>query len=87
MMQPAPPLDRSILPWYDEIWCWDFEFGAEPGERPDVRCMVALELRTGRVIRLWEDQLTSTPPFDLSKNVIVEPIAKFLGCRRTADSR
>jgi len=45
----------------------DFEYGSAPGELPEVRCMVARELFTGRLIRLWEDQLSGLPqpPFKI----------------------
>jgi hypothetical protein len=42
---------------YDEIWVTDFEYRADPGERPVVVCMVAREMRSGRVVRLSRDQL------------------------------
>ena len=48
---------------FDEIWLIDFEFVAKPGERPDVLCMVARELGSGHLIRLWKDELPTTPPF------------------------
>lgn len=55
-------LDR--LP-YREIWCVDFEFSASAGERPEPLCLVARELRTGRLVRLWRDALLRmpTPPY------------------------
>ena len=45
----------------------DFEYGSAPGEPPEVRCMVARELFTGRLIRLWKDQLRvlPQPPFKI----------------------
>src|SRR4051812_24516022 len=39
------------------IWALDFEFVAPPGERPDPVCMVAHELASGRIVRLWRDEL------------------------------
>src|SRR6478609_6305422 len=42
---------------FAEIWCADFEFRADPGEHPWPVCMVAQELKTGEVIRLWRDEL------------------------------
>ena len=42
---------------FAEIWCADFEFRADPGEHPWPVCMVAQELKTGKVIRLWRDEL------------------------------
>ena len=52
------PLDR--LP-YREVWAVDFEFAAPPGERPQPICLVARELRTGQLVRVWEDQLRRMP--------------------------
>ena len=42
---------------FDEIWLHDFEFVSQPGERPDVVCLAAHELRSGRTLRLWRDEL------------------------------
>jgi DNA polymerase-1 len=50
---------------FREIWCVDFEFSAPPGERPRPICVVAKEFRSGRTIRLWEDELyrCDQPPY------------------------
>lgn len=50
---------------FHQVWCVDFEFHAPPGETPAVVCMVAREYRSGRLIRLWSDQLAELrePPF------------------------
>jgi hypothetical protein len=50
---------------FKEIWAADFEFSAPPGERPSPICMVAMELISGRRIRLWQDDLSrmKEPPF------------------------
>jgi hypothetical protein len=45
------------LPDFAEVWMADFEFRQPPGERPEPHCLVARELWTGRVIRLWKDDL------------------------------
>ena len=42
---------------FEEIWCVDTEYSAPPGHRPTPICLVALELRSGRQLRLWHDQL------------------------------
>ena len=42
---------------FDEIWLHDFEFISRPGERPDVVCLAARELRSGQTLRLWRDEL------------------------------
>ena len=43
---------------FREIWACDFEFTAPEGERPKPLCMVAIEMRTGREVKLWADELT-----------------------------
>ena len=59
----------SELP-FDEIWLHDFEFVARPGERPDVVCLAARELRSGRTIRLWRDELGAQPPYRTDDRVL-----------------
>jgi DNA polymerase-1 len=51
----------KALDCFEEIWCADFEYTAPNGHRPKPICMVASELRTGRHLRLWEDQLAQMP--------------------------
>lgn len=69
----------------DEIWCVDFEYhSADGGGLPVPVCMVAREYRTGRLIRLWQDQLrvSSRPPFrtdDRTVYVAYNAAAEF-GC-------
>jgi DNA polymerase I len=46
---------------YEEVLLVDFEFSAPPGERQQVVCMVAREFKTGRTIRIWEDELRAMP--------------------------
>jgi DNA polymerase I len=53
--------DVLALP-FDELWAEDFEWVPKLGERPDVVCYGARELRSGRTLRLWRDQLGSTSP-------------------------
>ena len=55
--------DRERLAAFEERWFVDFEFISRPGEHPDVLCLCAYELRTGRHIQLWEDQLGPFPPY------------------------
>ena len=47
---------------FEEIWGGDAEFIPAPGEHPDVLCYSATEFRTGRSIKLWEDQLIEGRP-------------------------
>lgn len=42
---------------FAEVWLADFEFRQPPGERPEPLCLVAREWRSGRLIRLWQDDL------------------------------
>ena len=55
---------------YCEVWAVDFEFMAPAGERQIPVCLVARELRSGRTIRLWQDQFGPTPPFPISADVL-----------------
>lgn len=55
---------------FDEVWLLDFEFRASPGERPLVVCMVARELRSNRLLRLWVDDLGPEPPFRVDDGVL-----------------
>ena len=61
----------STLP-FREIWAVDFEYhdGGRPGNPQFPICMVAKELRSGRVIRAWRDELVDmdVPPFDIGAN-------------------
>lgn len=53
-----------------EVWLVDFEFQASPGDRPAAVCMVAREHRSGRTLRLWQDELSSLreAPFDVGSD-------------------
>jgi DNA polymerase-1 len=55
---------------FEEIWLHDFEFVARPGERPDVVCLAAHELRSGRTIALWRDELGKLPPYRTDDKVL-----------------
>jgi hypothetical protein len=61
-----------VFSWipFREAWAFDFEYIASPGNRPDVVCLVAKELRSGRQIHLWRDQLTERSPFPIDKDVL-----------------
>jgi hypothetical protein len=64
--------DLGQLP-FREIWTVDTEFypgpglanGGVEGDPITPLCLVALELRSGRLIRLWQDQLGPFPPYRL----------------------
>ena len=71
-----------ISSWQDlphgEIWVVDFEFypgpgkanGGEEGDVSTPLCLVALEMRTGRVIRLWQDEFGPFPPYRLDAGAL-----------------
>jgi hypothetical protein len=63
-------LTSNNLKGYDEVWAVDFEYIARPGERPDVVCLVAIELRSQRTLRLWRDELGATPPYRTDSKVL-----------------
>jgi len=58
------------LDHYSEIWLVDFEFCCPPGETQTPICMVAHEYRSGRLLRLWADELAAMtePPFPIDEN-------------------
>jgi DNA polymerase-1 len=58
------------LAGYREIVVQDFEFASLPGERPAPLCCVAIELRSGRRFRIWQDRFNSTPPFATGADVL-----------------
>lgn len=54
-----------------EVWSVDFEFRAAPGERPDPVCLVAHELRSGRTLRVWQDELKGAPcPYNIGADSV-----------------
>jgi len=55
-----------LLSVFREVWLIDFEFDAQHGNRPRVLCMVAREVRTNRLVRLWVNDLNQLreAPFD-----------------------
>ena len=55
---------------FREVWALDFEFTAEPGALPVPVCMVARELRSGRLLRMWQDQLPDRPPFPVDDRAL-----------------
>jgi len=50
---------------YREIWLVDFEFEAGTGEKPVPVCLCARELRSGRELRIWQDELGPKPPYPI----------------------
>jgi hypothetical protein len=64
----GPGFTRQIP--YEEVWAVDFEFGAAPGETPTPICLVALELRSERKLRLWHDDFGTSPPYTIGPNAL-----------------
>lgn len=62
----------SDLSYFREIWVVDFEFIAPPGHNPEVLCMVAREVKSGREIRLWIDDLVlmSAAPWNTGQGAV-----------------
>jgi DNA polymerase I len=60
-----------LLP-FREIWLLDFEFHGAP-EKSWVVCMVAREVHSGQVIRMWRDELVNLrkAPFDVGPDALV----------------
>ena len=68
---------NSISDWRDlpfrEIWVVDFEFypgtglanGGREGDTSTPLCLVALEMRSGRIVRQWADEFGPFPPYRL----------------------
>ena len=56
---------------YEEIVLVDFEFNGKEGNRPNVVCVVAHELKSGRWFRLRQDQLGSEPPYRIDNRTLV----------------
>ncbi|MET4483146.1 DNA polymerase [Bradyrhizobium sp. F1.13.3] len=70
----------NALAGFEEIWFVDFEFISKPGERPDVLCLCAHELRSGQCIQLWEDQLGEVPPYRIDKRALFVCFAATAEC-------
>jgi DNA polymerase I len=48
----------------------DFEFVSESGARPVPVCLVARELSSNRLIRLWQDELGPEPAFPVNDETL-----------------
>jgi DNA polymerase-1 len=64
---------------FREIWSIDFEYypgrglanGGKEGDAPVPLCLVAIEMRSGQVIRLWQDELGRFPPYPLDSGALI----------------
>ena len=63
---------RATTP-FRRVWCVDFEFRTPDGEPPVPVCLVAKEVFTGQVHRLWRDDLLTmrSLPFDTGPQTVV----------------
>jgi hypothetical protein len=59
----------GVLP-FQEVWLVDFEFRPPAGENPEPVCLVAWELRSGRRLRLWRDELGTEPPYPIGPDAL-----------------
>jgi hypothetical protein len=60
------------LQHFREVWAADFEFQAKSGERPAPRCMVARELKSSRLLRLWlEGGAPAAAPLGAGPDVLI----------------
>jgi hypothetical protein len=70
--------DWRELP-FREIWCVDSEFypgpgkanGGVDGDPSTPLCVVAYEMRTGRTVRLWQDEFGRFPPYRLDADALI----------------
>jgi hypothetical protein len=72
---------------FQQIWIVDFEFVASPGAQQQPVCCVAHELRSGRTLRLWSDDLYSMAAAPWNTGPLAVTVAYFasaeFGCFRT----
>ena len=72
----------TIFDWrelpFRELWCVDTEFypgaglanGGVEGDPSTPLCLVALEMRSGRTVRLWQSELGPFPPYRLDPDAL-----------------
>jgi len=76
-------MTRRISDWrelpFEEIWCVDTEFypglgfdhGGRAGDLPTPLCLVACEMRSGRTIELWQDELGLNAPYRFDSKTLI----------------
>lgn len=80
---------KDSLACYREVWIGDFEFTARSGERPTPLCVVARELRSNRLVRLWlaDGAAPARPPYEIGPDAVF--VAYYasaeLGCHLALD--
>lgn len=56
---------------FKEIWVADFEFRGNPGDCPEPVCLVAHEVLSGKILKLWGDDLMESPcPYDVGPDAL-----------------
>jgi DNA polymerase I len=76
-MTTMPISNWQELP-YEEIWVEDTEFypglglgnGGRDGDPQTPLCLVAVEMRSGRVVSLWQDEFGPVPPYRTDAGVL-----------------
>jgi DNA polymerase I len=64
-VSPGSRLTFSNLP-FGNLWCVDSEYrGGQSGGYYETLSVCARELRTGRTVSLWQDELGSRPPYGI----------------------
>ena len=71
-----------IPPAYTRVWCLDFEFSHQPGGLPVPLCMVAREVRSQELVRVWlaGDPQPSPVPFNKSDLLVAYYAPAEIGC-------
>jgi len=70
----------SRLDDFSSVWVVDFEFRCPDGERPEPRCMVAREYRSGQTIRLWLHEEEHVCPFKETDLLVAYYASAEIGC-------
>ena len=69
-----------MLPPFRNIFVVDFEFVADPGERPKPVCVVFHEINSGNTQKIWlegRDPLSINPPYPMGEDNLFIAYYKF----------
>ena len=70
----------SRLDDFSSVWVVDFEFRCPDGGRPEPRCMVAREYRSGQTMRLWLHEEEHACPFKETDLLVAYYASAEIGC-------
>ena len=57
---------------FQSVWFVDFEFYAPIGHQPQPLCIVAKDLRSGKIVRRWlQGSVQCQPPYSTDKNTLI----------------